>query len=161
MERISKRYAKDENQSERCNSSRQSFSIFYYASVIKQKGESQNGGNQKAKHAKFSEKRTFFTSCSFFGKFGVLWFLVTSVLRFAFWPYYRRTDYLTLLTIDVVLASSLLILSGYRLGSLFLFPKLKFFQRWNYLNSVSHAFKKLDVFSKMTNLSQANIYCLQ
>ena len=27
--------------------------------VIKQKGESQNGGNKKAKHAKFSEKRTF------------------------------------------------------------------------------------------------------
>ena len=31
------------------------------SSVIRQKWESQNGGNKKAKHAKFSEKRTFFT----------------------------------------------------------------------------------------------------
>ena len=31
------------------------------ASVIWQKGESQNGGNTNTKHAKFSEKRTFFT----------------------------------------------------------------------------------------------------
>ena len=30
--------------------------------VIGQKGESQNGGNKKTKHAKFSEKRTFLTS---------------------------------------------------------------------------------------------------
>ena len=30
-------------------------------SVIWQKGESQNGGNKNRKHAKFSEKRTFFT----------------------------------------------------------------------------------------------------
>ena len=30
-------------------------------SIIKQKGESQNRGNKKAKHAKFSEKRTFLT----------------------------------------------------------------------------------------------------
>ena len=28
--------------------------------------------------------------CSFFGKFGVLYFLETSVLRFALLPYYRR-----------------------------------------------------------------------
>ena len=46
--------------------------------VIRQKDESQNGDN-KAKHAKFSEKRTFRTcayqggkKCLFFGKFGVL-----------------------------------------------------------------------------------------
>ena len=31
------------------------------SSVIWQKGESQNGGNKNTKHAKFSEKRTFFT----------------------------------------------------------------------------------------------------
>ena len=31
------------------------------ATVIRQKGESQNGCFKKAKHAKFSEKRTFFT----------------------------------------------------------------------------------------------------
>ena len=29
--------------------------------VIRQKGKSQNGGNKKAKHAKFSEKGTFLT----------------------------------------------------------------------------------------------------
>ena len=29
--------------------------------------------------------------CSFFGTFSVLFFLETSVLRFAFLPYYRRT----------------------------------------------------------------------
>ena len=33
-----------------------------YSSVIRQKGESRNGGNKRAKHAKFSEKRTFLTS---------------------------------------------------------------------------------------------------
>ena len=40
------------------------FASFYYymmASVIQQKGESPNGGNKKAKHTKFSEKRTFLT----------------------------------------------------------------------------------------------------
>ena len=31
-------------------------------SVKTQKGESQNGGNTKTKHAKFSEKRTFLTT---------------------------------------------------------------------------------------------------
>ena len=31
------------------------------SSVIRQKGESQNGGNEKAKHAKFFEKQTFLT----------------------------------------------------------------------------------------------------
>ena len=46
------------------------------SSVIRWKGESQNGGKKKAKHAKFSEKLTFFTlwyahggkKCSFFRK---------------------------------------------------------------------------------------------
>ena len=34
--------------------------LWYHSSpVIRQKGESQNGGNKKTKHAKFSEKRTF------------------------------------------------------------------------------------------------------
>ena len=55
----------------------------YFSSVIRQKGESQNGCFKKTKHAKFSEKRTFF------GKFGVLCFLETPVLRFALLPYYR------------------------------------------------------------------------
>ena len=71
--------------------------------VIRQKGESQNGCFKKAKHSKFSEKRTFLTSgmftyacvsgvrnIRFFGKFGVLFFLETHVLRFSLFPYYRR-----------------------------------------------------------------------
>ena len=54
---------------------------FYDAnsSVIRQKGEYQNGYCKKTKHAKFSEKRTFFQKCLFFGKLGALCFLVTSV----------------------------------------------------------------------------------
>ena len=51
-------------------------------SVIRKKGESQNGCFKKTKHAKFSEKRTFLTpwyahvhpKCLFFGKFGVFFF---------------------------------------------------------------------------------------
>ena len=65
-------------------------------SIIRQKGESQNGCFKKAKHAKIFEKQTFLTSvsrgkkCLFFGNFGVLCFLETPVLRFALLPYYRR-----------------------------------------------------------------------
>ena len=69
----------------------------YISSVIRQKGESQNGCLKKTKHAKFSEKMTISYSlctggkkCPFFGKFGVLCFLQTPVLRFALLPYYRR-----------------------------------------------------------------------
>ena len=60
------------------------------------RSKSQNGCFQKTKHARFSEKRTFLTPwyahihCSFFGKFGVLCFVETLVLRFALLPYYRR-----------------------------------------------------------------------
>ena len=61
--------------------------------------ESQNESNKKAKHAKFSEKRTFLTprgeKCSFFGEFGVLCFLVTPVLRFAVLLYHRRNIQMT------------------------------------------------------------------
>ena len=69
------------------------------SSVIRQKTESQNGGNKKTKNVKFSEKRTFLNpTCAcqgvknvcFFGKFDVLCFPVTSVLRFAFLPYCRQ-----------------------------------------------------------------------
>ena len=35
--------------------------LYGKSSVIRQKGESQNGGNKKAKHTKFSEKQTFLT----------------------------------------------------------------------------------------------------
>ena len=74
------------------------------SSVIRQKGESQNGCFKKIKYAKFSEKRTILTplirtrTCAyqwvrnvrFFGKFDVLCFLEKLVLRFALLPYYRR-----------------------------------------------------------------------
>ena len=65
-------------------------------SVTGQKGESQNGCFKKAKDAKFSEKRTYVCvsggkKCLFFGRFGVLCFLETPVLRFALSPYYHRS----------------------------------------------------------------------
>ena len=48
----------------------------------------------KTKHAKFSEKRAYVCvsgdNCSFFKKFGVLFFLETPVLRLALLVYYRR-----------------------------------------------------------------------
>ena len=85
--------------------------------VIRQKGKSQNGGN-KTKHAKFSEKINVSyplihtRTCAyqgvrnvwlffFFGKFDVLCFLVTSVLRFALLPYYQRIDIPLLLNREV------------------------------------------------------------
>ena len=91
---------------------------------VRQKVESQNGGNKETKHAKFSEKLTFLTpqrrtrTCAyqwvknvrFFGKFGVFCFFATSVLRFAFFavlpticritdniPYYRRFAFFAVL----------------------------------------------------------------
>ena len=47
------------------------------SSVIRQKGESQNGCFKKTKHAKFSEKRTLSGGkpCSFFGKLASFVFL--------------------------------------------------------------------------------------
>ena len=69
----------------------------HFSSVIRQKGEYQNGCFKEIKHAKFPEKRRFFAplcahvrkKLSFFGKFGELCFLETPVLRFAPLPYYR------------------------------------------------------------------------
>ena len=54
--------------------------------------------NKKTKHAKFSEKKPNISyhgvsggkKCSFFRKFGVHSFLVTSVLSFVLLPYYQR-----------------------------------------------------------------------
>ena len=68
------------------------------SSVIRQKGESQNGYFKRTKHAKFFEKPLFFTpwyahvreKCSFFGKFDVFCFLEAPVLRFALLSCYRR-----------------------------------------------------------------------
>ena len=67
----------------------------------------QKKGNLKSKHAKFSEKETFLTQLYahvrcvsgskkflFFGKYGILCFLVTSVLRFVFFPYQLRNKIL-------------------------------------------------------------------
>ena len=73
---------------------------------------------------RFFENRTFLTTwyahipdthtcvcvsegqkCAFFGKFGVLCFLVSSVLRFAFLSYYRRNNFLV-------------IFWGYKIGTL-------------------------------------------
>ena len=72
------------------------------SSVIRQKGESQNGCFKKAKHVKFSKKRTFLTPwyahlrvrnvCFSAWKYGVLCFLETPVLRYALLSYYRRND---------------------------------------------------------------------
>ena len=59
------------------------------SSVIRKKGESQNGcfkNTKYVKHVCVSEGK----KCSFFGKFGVLCFLETFVLRFTLLPYYRR-----------------------------------------------------------------------
>ena len=89
-------------------------SVNYYSSVIRRKGESQNGYFKKI--AKFSEKRTFLTpwyahvrirgkKCLLFGKFGVFCLLETPVLRFAFslntdvllfWAYQRINIELTI-----------------------------------------------------------------
>ena len=68
---------------------------FSNLSVIWQKDESQNGCFKKAKHAKISKKQTFLTPdthtyCLFFGNFGMLCFVETSVLSFALLPYYRQ-----------------------------------------------------------------------
>ena len=57
-----------------------------YLSVLRRKDESQNGGNQETKHAKFSEKRPVFTPW-YTHVHEVLCFLVTSVSRFALLPY--------------------------------------------------------------------------
>ena len=70
------------------------------SSVIGQKGESQNGCFKKTKQAKFSDKQIFLTpwyECVsrgkkhfFFGKFAVLCFFETRVLRFTLLAYYRQ-----------------------------------------------------------------------
>ena len=64
------------------------------ATVIKQKGETQNWCFKKTKHAKFSEKFSVSggKKCSFFEKIGVICFLETRLLRFALLPYYQRLD---------------------------------------------------------------------
>ena len=71
--------------------------------VIRQNGESQIGCLKKTKHFTFSKKWIFLTplytrTCAyqgvknvlFFGKFGVLCFLETPILRFALLPYCQQ-----------------------------------------------------------------------
>ena len=74
--------------------------LFSVSSVIRQKGESQNGCFKKAKHT--SEKHFLPLNthtclcvsggkkCLFFGNFGVLCFLEILVLRLALLPYFPR-----------------------------------------------------------------------
>ena len=59
--------------------------------VIRRKGESQNRGKKKTN---LLESKI----CLFFEKFGLLCFLVTSVLWFVFFPYYRRSFHSAFLT---------------------------------------------------------------
>ena len=60
------------------------------SSVIRQKGETQIGCFKKTKYAKFACVYQGVRNVCFFGKFDVLCFLETSVLRLALLPYYRR-----------------------------------------------------------------------
>ena len=73
------------------------------SSVIRQKGESQNGVSRKQSTPNFPKNKHFLNpdthtyvsvlgskKCSFFGKFCVLCFLETPILRFALLPHYRR-----------------------------------------------------------------------
>ena len=64
------------------------------SSVVRQKVKSQNGCYKKTKHARARKTRTCayqgLTNVRFFGKFGVLCFLVTPVLKFALLPYCRE-----------------------------------------------------------------------
>ena len=78
------------------------------SSVIRPTGECQNGCYKKRKQnmLNFPKNEHFLPSdthtqvcvyqgdkkCSFFGKFGVLCFLVTPILRFALLPCYRRNN---------------------------------------------------------------------
>ena len=83
-----------------------SFCLLSNSSVIRQKGESRKGCFRKTKHIKFSKKRTFLTpwyahvrvsirglEIFAFGKFDVLCFLETPVLRFTHFSFYRRIGY--------------------------------------------------------------------
>ena len=60
--------------------------------VIRQKSKSHNGCLKKTKQVKFFETRTFLPpdKCSFFGKFDLLCFVDTPILRFALLRYYRQ-----------------------------------------------------------------------
>ena len=96
-------------------------------SVIWQKGESQNGGSKNTKQVKFSKKPTFFIpdsymsvsvgiKRSFFGKFGLLCFLDTSVLRFTYLLYYWR--HIIIISVDLFFIFSLIFIVIYHMSPL-------------------------------------------
>ena len=75
------------------------------SSVIRQKGESQNGVSRKQSTSNFPKNEHFLPpdthtyvcvsggkKCSFFGKFDMLCFLETPILIFVLLPYYRRNQ---------------------------------------------------------------------
>ena len=59
-----------------------------YLSVIRQKGESQNGCYKKTKHIKFSEKRTFLTPWYTHALLPYYWRIVNSSQFFIIYLYY-------------------------------------------------------------------------
>ena len=75
---------------------------------MRQKGKSQNGGNEKTKHAKIAKKTNISylacisgdKKCWFFGKFGALLYRVTSILRFAILSYHRQIKLPSLLKLN-------------------------------------------------------------
>ena len=84
----------------------------------KAKGESQNGVSRKQSTPDFPKNEYFLPpgthmyvcvsgskKCSFFGKFGVLCFLETPVLRFALLPYYRQVVKVCWLNTSITLSS--------------------------------------------------------
>ena len=94
---------------------------FCISSVITQKDESQNRSNKKSKHAKFSEKTNvsclLIRTCAYLGgknvlfflfKFGILSFLVTSILGFAFLSYNRRTTEAEMKSNQIMCCSSVI-----------------------------------------------------
>ena len=60
--------------------------------VIRQKGESQNRGNKKIKHAIILKKHFLLLNTHTYGKFGVLCSLVTYLLRFVPLPYHQQIE---------------------------------------------------------------------
>ena len=92
--------------------------FIFYARITVKKVLSRNGCFKKIKHTKFSEKQTFLTpwyahvrkkcsrgkKCWFFGNFGVLCFLETPVLRFAFFALLPRNFSITSDEISMILS---------------------------------------------------------
>ena len=97
--------------------SKRFFDKYVISSVFNQNDESQNWGKKKAKHAKFSEKQTFLTpwythvhvstwgkKCSFFGKFGMIWFAWCEKFKWrtrATWKIKIRIIWLTIWEVNV------------------------------------------------------------